>query len=67
MNKFQIINWTQYSKASKQFPICNSELEAMCDALHTTLFNATAQEFESYTELIKYDADDNIVDTYYFI
>lgn len=67
MNKFEIINWSQYSKASQRFPICDSELEAMANALHTTPSNAEAQGYESYTELIEYDQDHRIIDTYYFI
>jgi len=43
MNKFEVINWSQYMKASEIFPPCDTLQEAMADCKHQTPHGAEAQ------------------------
>jgi len=67
MHKFTVINWSQYSKASEQFSLCDSLQEAMAYANHETPYGAEAMVFEEYTQVIETDDHDEIVKDHYFV
>jgi|DEB19_MinimDraft_3_1074340.scaffolds.fasta_scaffold327430_2 hypothetical protein len=67
MHKFTLINWSQYSKASEQFPPCNSLQEAMANAKHYFPYNWDANYHEEYTQVIETNDHDEIVNDYYFV
>jgi len=67
MHKFTLINWSQFSKASQQFPPCDSLQEAMADANHETPYGAEAQGWEEYSEVTELDPHGNHVESHYFV
>jgi len=66
MNKFEVINWSQYSKSSERFAPCDTLQEAMTNCKHQTVCNYIAQSFKEYSELIELDQHGNAINTYYF-
>ena len=67
MNKFEVINWSQYMKASKISPPCDTLQEAMADCEHQTPCGWEAQTFEQYSQVTELDPHGNPVETYYFV
>jgi hypothetical protein len=67
MNKFEVINWSQYMKASEGFPACDTLQEAMANCKHQIPCGWEAQIFEQYSEVTELDPHGNPVETYYFI
>lgn len=67
MNKFEVINWSQYMKASEIFPPCDTLQEAMADCKHQTPHGADAQTWEEYSEVTELDPHGNPVETHYFV
>ena len=67
MNKFEVINWSQYVRASAGFPACDTLQEAMANCKHQTPCGLEAQTFEQYSEVTEYDPHGNPVATYYFV
>jgi hypothetical protein len=67
MNKFEVINWSQYMRASEGFPACDTLQEAMSFCKHQTPSNWEAQIFEQYSEVTELDPHGNPVETYYFV
>ena len=67
MNKFEVINWSQYTRACESFPHCDTLQEAMSFCKHQTPHGADAQEWEEYSEVIELDPHGNPVESYYFV
>jgi len=66
-NRFQAINWSQYSQASSQGAIESTFQSALTDCEHTHEFGAEAQEWQEYSEVIEINANDEIVNSTYFV
>lgn len=67
MNKFEVINWSQYHKASQQFGPFDTLKEAKAYCNHQMQHSADAQYWEEYSEVTELDPYGNPVETYYFI
>jgi hypothetical protein len=67
MNKFEVINWSQYMRASEGFPPFNTLQEAMDYCKHQTPHGADAQTWEEHSEVTELDPHGNPVETYYFV
>lgn len=67
MNKFQVINWSQYGKASEQFRLRDTMQEAMSFCKHQTPHGAEAQIWEEYSEVTELDQHGEPVEIYYFV
>jgi hypothetical protein len=67
MNKFTVINWSQYGKASEQFRPRDTMQEAMSYCNHQTPHGADAQAWEEYSEVTELDPHGNPVETHYFV
>ena len=67
MHKFEVINWSQYMRASESFPACDTLQEAMANCKHQAPHGAEAMVFEQYTQVIETNDHDEIVNDYYFV
>ena len=67
MNKFEVINWSQYQRASEILPPRNTMQEAMADCKHQTPCDWKAQTWEEYSEVTELDPHGNPVETHYFV
>ena len=67
MNVFEVINWSQYMRASEGFPAFDTLQEAMANCKHQIPCGWEAQTFEQYSEVTELDPHGNPVETYYFV
>ena len=67
MSKFQVINWSQYSKSSECLGNFDSLDSAMNFCKHQTPHGGDAQTWEEYSEVTELDPHGNPVDTHYFV
>ena len=67
MNKFQVINWSDYMRASECLGNFDSLDSAMNFCKHQTPCGWDAQTFEQYSEVTELDPHGNPVETYYFV
>jgi hypothetical protein len=67
MNKFEVINWSQYTRSCERVGSYDTLQEAIANCKHRTPFSAEAQIWEEYSEITQYDENDNDIETYYFV
>lgn len=67
MSKFQVTNWSNYTRSCEHLGYFNSLDIAMSYCKHKTPFSAEAQIWEEYSEITEYDENDNDIETYYFV
>ena len=66
-NRFQAINWSNYSQASQQGPIEPTFKLAFIDCEHTHEYGSDAQFWKEYSQVIEINADGDIVNSTYFV
>jgi hypothetical protein len=66
-NRFKAINWSNYGFSSIHGPIVETFKSALMHCKHTHDIGAEGQEWQEYSEVIEFNADDKIVNSTYFV
>ncbi len=66
-NRFQAINWSNYSQRSNKGLIEPSLVMALMDCFHTHEFGAEAQSWKEYSQIIEINAAGEVVNSFYFV
>lgn len=67
MKEYRVINWADYSKSSTQIGPLNNLQSAKDYCKHQEEHSAEVQSWEEYSEILEYDDEGNILNTYYFV
>ena len=67
MNKFEVINWSQYMRASEHLGHFSSLDSAIGYCKHQVPYGWEAQTWEEYSEVTELNPHGNPVGTYYFV
>ena len=66
-NRFQAINWSNYSQRSNKGLIEPDLVSAMMDCFHTHEFGAEAQSWKEYSQIIEINAAGEVVKSTYYV